>query len=1425
MTITRRNSFYSGARSRNWERGKTQLLADHIRSHSERRSLDSSAFQSVGDASFLFSEILSASQSDLSHQDSTCNNKDHNDAGTPERRILDYGLDTSTEVEESSETLSSANNVSNNTSQSSSVFSDSPTKNTHGQRLTKGCEASSSRMSLKRTPVKAVKRALSLCTPTKPLLVPKSPRRSLRAETAKEEPLFCTPKKVNDSPFSKKIFSVDGLIPGTPKGKPPLDTSLSTLTPSKRVQFSLTLTPSKRVLLANNPQTPKNKLGILSSNPPTPKSILKTPSKTPGKTPAKANIQSPDIFATTGKKDKQTPMKTPLKYMDGKASLRVSRLNLEDISERVPETPSKADIGTPVKVGTFVCNGESEIELLSPVKGSQRHCKSPVLLHTPEKKCSLAEDASVEEENKNLSGSEDLRPDISVENLKGITPEDVELISTLMFGKEHEETSEIGAAEISEDDDFFKLDINGILCSLSSPTKQANSHSPVVSHSLHEDLAPSLGESKTRLLDLNAFLNEQETPEKNEDCHSGNEDLLASPEITLDPKMKWYIERMNQQLSRLEGSAETQPDGAVVSVKKERLKQLDQIKKSIVSEITVHSDKKNRGLSVGSSEDNLDESENPQIKEAFEVQRTLMNTSPNKKSIERENERRNEKLVINDLKIEEHQTTAVSGKSTNTETNKDRSEAVEKAEEKSNLECKMPHKRGSRRSHIHLVSSEVDESEDTDLLDEEKCKGEIEKSEGENKGKQAEQLGNDVLQNQVSKDGGEQEMEIKPVTKPERIFRRETRRSGNSSLLHNSEESEVKKAGNTSNFHIKEGKKDIEIVDEVPKMEDSTGLTSDSESDKLELEERENLLKADVIDTEQMNDLVDEKPESVSNSRVNLAIDQPKSRETDKKSKKTTKRKIFESDDEIDETVNQENIKGKSNSSNRQDLKRRRGNERRLSLRKQAEVPKKMTEERASKRSCVRRIPSFKEYSSEDEDYIFDTNVPSPVALVEKTVNTPSAKRRRIFEDDEDFISPMKTDLELMPLKNVENLPHNNKTEKAMPTENDVKKVGVESSKLDLQDSPLSKVSTPDRCKQQKIDIYLSPIHKQSAEAETVTRIAAETALRKRPETPNDWKRVKPRTNKSKNSKPDVESDPQKSTTGKTEQGRNEEKSRGRTTKRKRRGVKLKLTKSGDQYQVSEANASIGSSDLNSSGDLPVNSGTNDDRKDPDNSLDSSNSCDTPASKKKKSHKEKSIITPLRFTRHMSKDLSVSPEFFQKLITLSPERGGSPMKSSKRKSDEALGHKLEREMMEQQNNDEDSISTASSIGHCNSSDLEDLPFNLSPDPQLKSQRNTVVNEEWTVQNVPGSPTMKTFIRKQKNKHSIHKSPRIELSPIQGRSKRSRLSNPSMLSLVHLSVSPIINNKVSMDTHESQDDTGYQPKPKSSRRLYRSSKNF
>ncbi|ROT72975.1 hypothetical protein C7M84_008642, partial [Penaeus vannamei] len=104
LTITRRNSFYSGARSRNWERGKTQLLADHIRSHSERRSLDSSALQSVGDASFLFSEILSASQSELSHQDSTSNNKDHNDAGTPERRVLDYGLDTSTEVEESSET-------------------------------------------------------------------------------------------------------------------------------------------------------------------------------------------------------------------------------------------------------------------------------------------------------------------------------------------------------------------------------------------------------------------------------------------------------------------------------------------------------------------------------------------------------------------------------------------------------------------------------------------------------------------------------------------------------------------------------------------------------------------------------------------------------------------------------------------------------------------------------------------------------------------------------------------------------------------------------------------------------------------------------------------------------------------------------------------------------------------------------------------------------------------------------------------------------------------------------------------------------------------------------------------------------------------------------------------------------------------------
>ncbi|XP_063610074.1 treslin-like [Penaeus indicus] len=1447
LTITRRNSFYSGARSRNWERGKTQLLADHIRSHSERRSLDSSAFQSVGDASFLFSEILSASQSDLSRQESTSNKKDCNDAGTPERRVLDYGLDTSTEVEESSETVSSGNNVSNNTSQSSSVFSDSPAKNSRAQQLNRDYEDSLSRRNLKRTPVKAVKRALSLCTPTKTILVPKSPRRSLRIESGKEEPLFCTPKKVNDSPFSKKIFSVDGTVPGTPKqgsqNKALFDTSLSTMTPSKRVQFSLTLTPSKRVLMANNPQTPKNKLGILSSNPPTPKSILKTPSKTPGKTPVKANIQSPDIFATTGKKEKQTPAKTPLKGMDGKAGLKVSKLNLEDISERVPETPSKVDIGTPVKVGTFVCNGESEIELLSPVKGSRSHSTSSVLLYTPEKKYPLAEDACIEGESENLSGNTDHGPDISVETLKGITPEDVELMNTLMFGKEQEESSEIAAAEISEDDDFFKLDINGILCSLSSPTKQASNQSPVVSHSLHEDLVPSLGETKTPLLDLNAFLNEQVTPEKNIDSKPCSEDLLASPEITLDPKMKRYIERMNQQFKSLENSAESQPNVAMdETVEEERLKDDDQVKESVESEITVDADKESAALSIDSDENSLSESEKSHVTETLEVQRTLTNKSPEKDAKEMESERRGKKLVrslVNEKEMETLQAVAVSEESTCIETKKDEVVVLEKVEQGSDHECNMTLKRGTRRSLVHSEPSEVskssvDKSEETESLEEEKCQNNLEKDEGEKTERQVEQfkrLPENVLQKKVSSDSGGQEEEIKSVIKPERICRRETRRSGNKSLLHSSEESSTSKAGDSFSVRIEDDKEDSEAPGEVLNTKDAAEKIA-SESEKPELEEGEKtvLLEGDVINVNHMDDVIDDKPKPVSKSPGSLPscdnslINQPESRDSDKKSKKTTKRKIFESDDEVEETVNQENIKRRLSSSNRQDFKRRKGNDRRASLRKQAEVPKRKTEERTSKRSCVRRIPSFKEYSSEDEDYIFETHVTSPVDTVEKKADAPSSKRRRIFEDDDDFISPLKADSELMPLKNVENLPHNNKSN-TVSVENDVKKAGVESSKLDLQDSPLSKVSTPDRCKQQKIDIYLSPIHKQAAEAENVTRLTTETSVRKRPETPNDWKRVKPRANKSKNSKLDIDSDAPKSTTCQTEAGRNEEKPRGRTAKRKRRGVKLKLTKSGDHYQVSEANASVGSSDLNSSSDMQVNSATNNDKKDADNSLDSSSACDTPVSKKKKGLKEKSIITPLRFTRHMSKDLSVSPEFFQKLITLSPERGGSPMKNSKRKSDEALGHKLEREMMEQQNNGDDSISTTSSIGHCNSSDLEDLPFNLSPDPELKSQRNTVVNEEWTVQNVPGSPTMKTFIRKQKNKHSIHKSPRIELSPIQSRSRSSRLSNPSMLSLVHLSVSPIINNKVNMDTHESQGNSRYQQKPKSSRRLYRSSKNF
>lgn len=375
--------------------------------------------------------------------------------------------------------------------------------------------------------------------------------------------------------------------------------------------------------------------------------------------------------------------------------------------------------------------------------------------------------------------------------------------------------------------------------------------------------------------------------------------------------------------------------------------------------------------------------------------------------------------------------------------------------------------------------------------------------------------------------------------------------------------------------------------------------------------------------------------------------------------------------------------------------------------------------------------------------------------------------------------------------------------------------------------------------------MYLSPVHKQLPLSETTpTRPQGEYVVQKRPETPNDWKIIKPRRGKRKISEVKGAVDGN-SDINLIKKSRNE--SEKETTinangkkcvnnkKKKRKGVKLKITKSGEHYQVTETNASVGSSD-NSNADIKLQLSQNESMFSNCNYSfvsSSSSTSATPAAKKNNTQ-PKSYITPHRFTRHMSKNISVSPEHFQKLITLSPEKETDSLKIIQCPSKEIISI--------------NKMLTDSFTAHTSS---ENCPHLEEEEHHSKQSVNRDV-EEWSVKSNTGSPTLKTFIRKQKRKHSIIMSPRVELSPMnKGNSgstnekkclvkdsitsvmptnsspvhssikRKTQLSNPSLLSLVHLSVSPILNNKLPEDTNMSDIVIKSNIKLKSSRRLYRS----
>ncbi|XP_045594124.2 treslin [Procambarus clarkii] len=1480
LTVTRRNTFYSGARSRNWERAKTQLLADRIRGHSERRSLDLSSLQNVGDASFIFSQILPSSQVNQSQQGSAEGSRVEKNCPSPERISLDYGLDksTSSEVEEQLDTM----------------FTNSPTKSINTNVVQRDCLSMSSGLDSRTTPIKNVRKVLSLCTPSK-IKVPidQSPVKvlDLSSYTDNDHSFhgFATPSKEKESPNLSK--DVHQIVPNS-------DLCLSAVTPSKRVQFSLTFTPSKRVSFTSNPQTPRNKDGSLSSNPQTPKSILKTPMKTPGKTPLKSPLNSPYIFTSVNKNGMHTPLKTNGKYSDIsslKTCNQLPKLNLERGPEAVPETPPgrRHNVCTPVKIdGIFSCT-ESEIELLSPFKREQTPSKtSAVIFNTPLKihpikelleKTSQNIDTAFTAAGENVSNFEDL-------NVPNIAAEDVEMVSSLMFGEDFGPDSGTGTLEFSEDNEVLQVNLN-IISSLSS-SQQKIEQSPVnMFGDLSVDSRSCLPEKQVRLLDLECILNDHSTPVK----ENQQPECSVSPEITLDSKMKLYIERMNQVVNRqssvvdpsaynrakspcIDGGQVEDADCSSADDKVEDVSSspattvssmtnnenvieksnsiLNNVNEELVSnkaETSTHKEAKSQCINGGEVDDvdllSLTTGSSVTCREV-PIESTgndnmLNNVKEelvfNKPVILAYNEAKSP--CIDDEVMQEDCLSVSAGspvidnealiESTDNTLNKVKQELLfNKIETISENKISIFNIEGEKAKHAKDIRENISSSKTLEF-----CTKESEKSVCINESQE-------ICLLKQSKNVLVQETEKRLHVKKAKMVNTTTEKI--TASLEGAESLPLKASGKKTT--LKDDKKISGKECEQNKL--SKGMKrsrSLDEHDEIPIKEIVQRVNPVYVKEPAVSSILDTDDASINFN-----------------STKQVKRQFFDISDESDDDFSQRNIKNKRTTHGRLDLSKRR-----VSERKKIEKVKKAEVNRASQRrqrTCKKFIESLCELSSEDDN--FDDDMYFSSVWI-----TPKNKNKRIFDEDSDFVTPEKfvedVAAESMPLKTVENLPNKPITDSSMPSwlDEDQKKARKEHTDIRAENRLFTEnvSSTDERHKQKKIDVYLSPVHRQLPSVETTpTRPHQEAVARKRPETPNDWKIIKPRQNKRKISevKEDVDKDSQISAINnkinkcdkKVAVDVNRKMCIAKK-KKKRKGMKLKITKSGEHYQVSETNNSLESSG-NSSADVRLQLSQSESMLsncsyNPDSSC--SNTSPTSVTKKRKKkemdREPRSIITPHRFTRHMSKDISVSPELFQKLITLSPVKERNTMKDSHISSNEGLGRKIELELMRASKILTDTFSVASSSK--NNSYMEDQMLAQDQVHQKSESLNKVVQDEWSVRSSPGSPTLKTFIRKQKKKFAILSSPRIELSPViqetmsdsethssvlqkcspssivpfrsspthSSQRKGSRLTNPSLLSLVHLSVSPIINNKLSEETNAGDAILKSQIKPKSSRKLY------
>ncbi|XP_047736998.1 uncharacterized protein LOC108678874 isoform X2 [Hyalella azteca] len=272
-----------------------------------------------------------------------------------------------------------------------------------------------------------------------------------------------------------------------------------------------------------------------------------------------------------------------------------------------------------------------------------------------------------------------------------------------------------------------------------------------------------------------------------------------------------------------------------------------------------------------------------------------------------------------------------------------------------------------------------------------------------------------------------------------------------------------------------------------------------------------------------------------------------------------------------------------------------------------------------------------------------------------------------------------------------------------------------------------------------KIDKFLSSVERPRSQFKA-DPLVLDVAV----STPSDWKQTKPVRTREKL----LEESLSKAVDNFQEPL---ESKRYRADKKKRvkkKTVKLKFKKSGDEYQVSRSNVSGESldttaSDFNSS--VLSNPHTRSEGK-------------SSEKKKRKKLNNDSFLTSLRFTRHMSKDLSITPEVFQKIVGASPNSKAvrqSPMAQAKRP-----------------------VPIIPSV----------TSNSVKKPPAILCSSSKKIENMWRVESVQGSPTLKTFIRVG-GTDTPQQSPKSHLHP--------NLASPSVSSMLHLATSPLINeNKIS-----------------------------